>query len=288
MALLGRKRIASTLDSTLASKETVVRQAMPFPESPRVIYETNPLEEVICQLRFPPILRIDSEIPAAFQEAIRVQYPLFTEATTDALPMPKEIARLLGQDFSIRAGNPNFTFTSEDELWKVTLTREFLALTSLKYVRWEDFKAHLALPLKACENQYAPTFYSRIGLRYKDVIRRSKLGLENVPWAELLEQHIAGTLGLLEFADAIKHAVQDILIDLDGDSSQVRIRHGLTQANSNGEVCYLVDSDCFTKQRTEKEHALRQLDSFNKTAGRLFRWCITDRLHRALGPQPVE
>jgi len=32
---------------------------MPFPEVKRVIYEHNPLDKVICQLRFPPILRIE-------------------------------------------------------------------------------------------------------------------------------------------------------------------------------------------------------------------------------------
>ena len=288
MLLVGRTPIASALDSNLASKETVVGEAMLFPQSPRVIYEKNPLEEVICQLRFPPILRIDSEIPAAFQEAIRGQYPLFTDQATDTLLVPKEISKLIGKDFPIRVGNPTFNFTSADELWKVTLTRDFLALTCLKYVRWEDFKTHLALPLEVFENQYSPAFYSRIGLRYKDVIRRSKLGLEDAQWAELLKPHIAGTLGLLDFANAVKRAVHNIVIDLDGGSSQVRIRHGLAQENGNGEVCYLVDSDFFTKQRMEKEYALEKLDTFNKSAGRLFRWCITDRLHKAMGPRSAK
>jgi len=51
--------------------------ALRIPESPRVIYASNPLVDVICQVRFPRILRIDSELPVAFQEAIRDQFPLF-------------------------------------------------------------------------------------------------------------------------------------------------------------------------------------------------------------------
>ena len=47
---------------------------MAFPEVERVIYERNPLDEVICQLRFPAILKID-EPPIAFQEQIRTRYP---------------------------------------------------------------------------------------------------------------------------------------------------------------------------------------------------------------------
>src|SRR5256885_3722562 len=47
-----------------------------FPDSPRVIYGKAPLTAVICQLRFPPILRIESTVPADFQERVRTQFPL--------------------------------------------------------------------------------------------------------------------------------------------------------------------------------------------------------------------
>lgn len=50
---------------------------MPFPESKRVFYVKNPLAEVICQLRFPAILRIGAESPHEFQERIRDHLPLF-------------------------------------------------------------------------------------------------------------------------------------------------------------------------------------------------------------------
>ena len=52
---------------------------MPFPETERVIYEKNPLNKVICQLRYPPILRIDSEVPSKFQDAIIDNFPLYNE-----------------------------------------------------------------------------------------------------------------------------------------------------------------------------------------------------------------
>ncbi|MBL8785507.1 MAG: TIGR04255 family protein, partial [Deltaproteobacteria bacterium] len=53
--------------------------AVRIPESPRVIYASNPLADVICQVRFPRILRIDNELPADFQDAIRGQFPHFAE-----------------------------------------------------------------------------------------------------------------------------------------------------------------------------------------------------------------
>ena len=54
---------------------------MVFPNFERVVYKKNPLEEVICQLRFPPILRIDSGNAADFQDVIRQDYPLYSEAS---------------------------------------------------------------------------------------------------------------------------------------------------------------------------------------------------------------
>ena len=53
---------------------------MPFPEVDRVIYTTNPLDREICQLRFPPILKIDTEIPSQFQDKLRSEYPNLSES----------------------------------------------------------------------------------------------------------------------------------------------------------------------------------------------------------------
>ncbi len=60
---------------------------MPFPEVQRVIYRKNPLEQVICQFRFPAILRIDTETPADFQERIRNDFPQFAEQTEWKFPI---------------------------------------------------------------------------------------------------------------------------------------------------------------------------------------------------------
>ena len=51
---------------------------MPFPDAKRIIFRKNPLTEVVCQLRFPPILKIDAEVPANFQEAIRTEFEILS------------------------------------------------------------------------------------------------------------------------------------------------------------------------------------------------------------------
>ena len=48
---------------------------MLFSDHPRTHYRNAPAHEVICQLRFPSILTINSVEPADFQEAIRAECP---------------------------------------------------------------------------------------------------------------------------------------------------------------------------------------------------------------------
>lgn len=107
---------------------------MPFPESPRVVYKEHPLSQVIGQLRFPRILCIDSEAPVAYQEKIRKQYPLFQEKLIEEIPAemtgflsPKLINALSSSD------KKAYDFMSNDKLWAVGLTSEFIALTSYHY-----------------------------------------------------------------------------------------------------------------------------------------------------------
>ncbi|HMI88555.1 MAG TPA: TIGR04255 family protein [Polyangiaceae bacterium] len=263
---------------------------MPFPESARVVYELNPLEQVICQLRFPPILRIDSEAPTAFQERIRREYPLFAESSgisqaTTTLKLPAELTRLLTSGLLSMGRTAVREFSSADAVWKASLTRESLALTCSRYERWEDFSNHLAGPLEALSAEYSPAFFVRVGLRYVNVIHRSEYGLTDVPWAELLEPHIAATLMHPEIASSVEHAAHETVIRLRTNNARVRLKHGL--AMDDDEQVYVIDSDFFTDERVETQHVSTTLQDFNRRAGRLFRSCIRDRLHAALRPKPI-
>jgi uncharacterized protein (TIGR04255 family) len=270
---------------------------MQLPDPERVIYGENPLQGVICQLRFPSILRIASELPTAYQEKIRRQYPLYSEKheiqsellqqvpQSISKQLPPQIFELLAATTSKRS----YEFTTEDNFWTITLASDSLALTSHRYQRWEDFRNHLQGPLEALSDIYTPpAFFSRIGLRYQNVIQRSGDELKNAPWSELLQPYIAGVLAAPEVnEDAIDNVMQRVEIRLDSYNSRVRIVHGLVELVENGESCYLIDNDFFTEQRTETSDALSRLDYFNQQSRRLFRWSITDKLHEAMVPQRI-
>ena len=260
---------------------------MVFPKSARVLYGTNSLEQVICQLRFPPILRIESGNVADFQDVIREEYPLYSEEEgIPELPFP-ELAQMIKMGPQGLGPVPAKKFSSGDEQWTIALARDFIALTTERYEQWEGFHERLRYAVDALEQVYNPAFYTRVGLRYRNVIHRSNLNLVDVPWSDLLVSDILSELGS-ELAYAVREVKHVALIDLGEASGEVRIRHGLMQDTATGEEVYGIDADFFTNQRSARNVTNTQLDYFNTQAGRFFRWCLTEKLRQAMAPQPIQ
>ena len=64
-----------------------------FPPVERVIYRKAPLVEVICQVRFPADLRIETTPPADFQQRVRSHFPLLAQRSRAVLSaIPAEMA----------------------------------------------------------------------------------------------------------------------------------------------------------------------------------------------------
>lgn len=266
---------------------------MPFRESPRVIYRQNPLVEVICQLRFPTILRIGTPHIADFQDNIRGKYPRYEvqEPSVDFPHVAKEVSSIL-----LQIGLPKppgaidtYRFSAKDSQRFVTLSQDFLALTECKYEKWEMFREAMNETEGAFRQTFNPAFYTRIGLRYKDIIVRSRLGLANEPWKNLLQPHIVAELADQDVSDAILTTQkQSIIKTLDIPDGQVKLTHGLLHDAKSNEQCYLIDADfSVANEREGFNEPFAVLDKFNHLAGRLFRWAITDKLHAAMEPERI-
>ena len=259
---------------------------MPFPHSERVIYTRNPLEVVIAQLRFPSILKIEAEVPARFQEKIRSRYPLFSEPSplTRGLQLPPELMNLVGSTLNVTR---TYQFAAEDGNWTLTLSKEQIALACYAYRQWEEFRSQFDEPFRFFLEEYSPAFFTRIGLRYRDVIHRSALGLDRVPWSELLEPRIAAELDS-PISEEVEESSHQILVRLTDNGGKVRMFHGVSRVADDDEPRYVIDNDFFTEQKTEIKDATSKLDNFNRKSGSLFRWCIKERLHNALEPRVLE
>jgi len=264
---------------------------MPFPEVKRVLYGRNPLDEVICQLRFPPILRIDAEIPAAFQEKVRTFFSSCSETGQWNIEIPSEVQLPIAPDIVRQAlqssGVKNYEFSSEDGVWKINLTRTFVALTSKKYERWEKFKEKLEIPFQALIGVYSPEYFSRIGLRYVDIIRRSVMELDGVPWNELLQPYILGIAGSPNVGDSVVNFESKYELNLSDAASIVRMITKFVKAVDKDEICFMIDSDFHNTQKQPVESVFDKLDYLNSRASRLIQWAITEKLHKAMEPREL-
>lgn len=261
---------------------------MNLPEFERVIYKRNPLVEVVCQLRFPPILKISHQEPVEFQDMIRFKYPLLEITRAQLSPEILQVVQQLGLPLQ---SDTTYSFKSEDQRWSLSITKDFIAITTASYERYEQFKERLEEALEIFESIYMPSSYTRIGLRYQDLIIRSKLGIEDKDWSELIAKHIASELYESNLSSSIHTILKSLVLKTEG--GQINLNHGLvslkeTQSN-NDEIAYLFDADFYTEQKIEGEGDVWNiLNQFNQSAGRLFRWSITDTLHNAMQPQSVE
>ena len=160
-----------------------------FSNDERVIYAKRQLVEVICQLRFPEILKIDVSEPADFQERIRRDYPQY-EKKIEQLP-PQMVN---GKPVPQGTVN-NYQFVSAEGQWRVSLTKGFIALSTYGYTRWEDFAQRLDRVLAAFIETYHPSWFTRVGLRYVNAFRREALGLDGMLWKELITPGFLGLMG---------------------------------------------------------------------------------------------
>ncbi len=263
---------------------------MRFPEADRYLYDSNPLVEVVCQMKFSRLLRIEQD-PAAFQERVLEEYPQLSETSQLAakLPPPDGQVRVdLGALLATMQASRRraYDFTSTDGAWKVGLSDEFVALSTTRYTRWEEFRARLERILTALSDAYKINTFTRVGLRYKDVVCRSKLGLRDEAWTALLRAHLLGELVDPALEKDALHAARELILTLDFDDARVRLVHGFVlMQETEDEISYLIDADFYRETPTERKDARAILDRFNREAGRLFQWSIQKRLHEAMGPR---
>lgn len=258
---------------------------------PRVIYRNNPLVEVIAQVRFPTQFRMRSAFPADFQAALGAEYPIAFVEQMQGLHFSVEEGEQVQQNsdiFNI------FHFDSLDGFWRVSLCHEFVALTCRQYKEWPDFEDRLRRVLQCFARSYSSIgAYSRLGLRYRDVVIRENLGLQGVAWSELLAPWVLGVYGAGPMVDTdggdfglesgIEVALHQSVLKL--HNCKMGLITGLAQ-NPEGTRGFLIDADFHMEgiNAWGLEVIESRFTSLHTNAGHLFNHCITNRLRTALQP----
>lgn len=259
-----------------------------FSHDERCIYRAHQLADVICQLRFPEILSIGTTVPDKFQEAIRDEFPQYIKR--QEMPAPK----LAGTPGNLAVQKPepviNHQFSSADGVWRVNMTKDFIALTVSRYTCWEDFARKLDKVLYQFIRVYEPAGFDRIGLRYINAFSRKQLGLEDTPWRDLIEERYLGFLaeeGIPE--QAFSRCTQDVEMAIDR-SCRLKLHTGpgiVRRATDpdDKEVKFMLDTDVSMNGNVPVNLAAGAMSTLHVHAGRVFRAAITDTLHDAMEPE---
>ena len=252
-------------------------------EFKRVKYQKSPLVEVIFQLRFPTILSINAKQPIEFQEKIREKYPFYQE---DDEQQNEMIIDPNGNPVQFKASSlKNYAFISPDESYKINLTSSFISISTLKYTYWDEFKKHIEFVIPIFEEIYKPAFYTRVGLRYIDVIIREDLGLQNVSWNELIEPHVLGII-TPEIESGVKYYSSDAEYQNPTDNTATKVHFELVHANNQKELSLLIDCDYYLQSVVENDKVNIMADKLHKNSSDFINNAITEKLSSAM--EPVE
>jgi len=257
-----------------------------FASSDRYSYASSPLIEVICQLRFPTILTIGAKEPAEFQESVRQDFPRYV-ARQEQQP-----ARVVNGKVEQAPPITNYNFISADGLWKINLTSGFVALSTLRYQRWEDFALRLDKVLAQFIQLYRPAFFERIGLRYVNAFSRKRLGLEEELWDDLIN---APFIGVLDQPDVDEKVTSKCALDVEmslGEQRHMKLHAGpglLGDGKKDPEPKFILDGDfSVVDKQIPAQRIAGDLDQLHSYAVRLFNAAITPELHNAMGPTPID
>ncbi len=251
----------------------------------KYIYEKHQLVEVICQLRFPTILSIDTETPAAFQEKIRARFPRY-EVHDESIPSPTGLQK-----------QKVHSFVSADGGYKLSLSKSFIAFSTMRYSSWEDFAAWLDEPLGQFISVYNPAFFERIGLRYLNGFSREKLGMEHCRWNDLIQSR---WLGPLDDDNVDENSLAKCSVDVEMKLGRcllrlhagpgfikraVRTPKGIQQLQEP-KPRFIFDQDLYCAGTLALKDAASILETLHGEADRVFSEAITELLHDAM--EPVE
>ncbi len=229
-----------------------------------------PLVRVIGQLRFPEILSVEQrDFVAPFQEAIRSKYPVLRQEQS---LVPAGVAQAKLQ--------VAWRFSDTDGHWRVSLTPEFLALETTKYVSRSDFFERLKSVAEVLERHIRPAQLDRLGVRYIDRITGDAVN----EISSLVRPEVRGIAGTVA-ATHVVHALSESVFESQDARILARwgyLPPGVTIDSSAIEPAleksWILDLDMFstTSMRFEVETVVKEAQRYAERIYTIFRWAVTD------------
>ncbi|MCL5998847.1 MAG: TIGR04255 family protein [Chloroflexi bacterium] len=240
--------------------------ALHFPEVEEVRLGNSPLREVVCQVKFPPILRIANSEPVEFQELIRDRFTEMDSATEFVLDLS-----MLGREMP-QAQQKIYRFMTPDRQITVSLTKSFYALSTTNYTHWKDFVGDLELINDSMSKIYRPKYASRIGLRYINRLTLDNTGVATTSdLFGLLRPELTAQV-LSDSWSAPQEWLSRIVLSDESAKLTLSTAYGL----ENAEPVFVLDFDYFEEGQLDIRALTEYCQRYHDQIYKAFRWSFRD------------
>jgi uncharacterized protein (TIGR04255 family) len=234
------------------------------PPPPEVPLKDTPLVRVIAQLRFPPILSIDSQdFVASFQEAIREEYPIL---------QPIQAQSLISNTSAIL--QTTWCFWDTNRNWRIYLANNAVTIETTKYTSRSDFLARLKTLLTLIHGKFHLSQVDRFGIRYIDRVSGKNLNEISL----LIRSEMAGIVSteLQEYMQQVAARWGKIPGDVTFDPYSIE---------AIPEPSWILDLDMSSTKEQEFniDSLMQKAHDFTERLYTFFRWVVTDEFLRRYG-----
>lgn len=248
-----------------------------LPAHARVRYRRAPLERVYVQLRFDPRLELSTQIPVEFHKAIRESFPQYEQQQRVTLGP--------GAQPASAAVEAVHHFHNRAQTAKIALTSRAVSFDTGQYTVFEELRKSVVSAMNALRACHGVEEFTRVGLRYVDRIplpAPGGLALTDAIARPLVAVHADPRVGA-----HVRASLAELHVDFGGGVATLRHGLQLDGDSDSPRESYLLDTDYWRQEVLDHARTTECLDRFHEFAWRFFRWCIQDRLHEALEPEPL-
>ena len=248
-----------------ASTTTDTIRYLSFPSVERKVFDSNFLERVIVELRYPTYLPLNDSEPTEISKAIRDRFPLYEQekqmqmtplGTTD----PQRIYK-----FATRKKDP-----------VVEISTSVMTLVTIEYKSFEILSDHLSFLLSNCIKFLETSFFTRVGLRFiNHVSGIAPTGKDIRNWInkDLVYPIASAELGTVS---AMRSEISGPL----ENGGNYTFRYGLSPP-SPGPRKFVLDWDYY-EEDVEVEQCNELLDRFHIAHFPFFWWALGEKAKEAL------
>jgi uncharacterized protein (TIGR04255 family) len=255
-------------------------------------WPVNFITKVIARVDFQPILKLQQEVPIAYQEAIRENFPRLERKMS--IEFPINPAGGVPIEFPINASggvpfpmqSSVWQFTNKEKTDEIALTFKAIALSMNKYVSFETFFSKIELMYSNLYNIYHPGIIQKIGLRFTNEI---KLTGNPLDWDGIINHNLYCILTAFpDLSSSVSRVMSQLHINL-GDRL-LTFQFGIYNReypNTISQREFILDYNCSSKEEYEPEGVLSKFRIFYEDIKSLFKQCRGEKLIKLMSGEAI-